>query len=95
LPKKGKSSLDNMSMTTFNHAILFMGVRADHTVMNTYCFKIRIEFSIFTTPICLNIFYFQRKLELNKRLKLMKNIKNIRLSNHRIKPDKLCMASTN
>jgi hypothetical protein len=68
-----------------------MGVRADHMVMNTNCFKIRIEFLIFTTPICLNRFYFKKKLALNERLKLMKNIKNIRLSNHRIKPDKLCM----
>jgi hypothetical protein len=42
LPKKSKLSFNNMFMTTLNHAILFMSVRADHTMMNTNHFKICI-----------------------------------------------------
>jgi hypothetical protein len=74
LPKKGKPSFNNMSMMAFNHVVLFMSVWAYHTMMNTNRFKIRIEFSIFTTPICLNRLNFLRKLMLNEHLKLMKNI---------------------
>jgi len=53
LPKKSKPSFNNISMTTFNHVILFMSVRVDHVMMNTNHFKICIKFSIFTTPISL------------------------------------------
>jgi hypothetical protein len=58
LPKKSKPSFNNIFMTTFNHAILFMSVRANHIMMNTNCFKICIEFLIFTTLIYLISFNF-------------------------------------
>jgi len=44
LPKKIKLSFNNISMTTFNHAILFISVQTDHTMMDTIRFKIHIEF---------------------------------------------------
>jgi hypothetical protein len=80
-----------MSMTTFNHIILFMSMRVDQMMMTTNCFKISIDFLIFTTLVCLNILNFYRELALNMRLKLMKDSKNIIFKNWRIKLNKPCM----
>jgi len=68
-------------MTTFNHVILFMNMRVDQMMMNTTCFKISIDFFIFTTLVCLNRLNFYRELALNMRLKSMKDSKNIIFKN--------------
>jgi hypothetical protein len=87
--KERETNLNNVSMFTLSRSILLMCMRARDKMSNANALEKGIEFLILTPPICLHCNNFLVKETLNKMLKIMKFLKDIRFIFQQIDPCKL------